>query len=99
MSNFGVGFIYPAESTGKKFDVTTAGIYGDPNTWWVNLSDDEKVAEMKVIFPSAKSGTISLTGKKIKSLSLSAVIPAFFKIVSGNGSVDWNNTTTVTLTA
>jgi hypothetical protein len=99
ISNFGVGFMYPAESTSKTFDVTTAGIYGDPNTWWVNISDADKAAALKAIFPSGESGTVSLTGKKTKSLSLSAVIPALFKIVSGNGSVDWNKTTTVTLTA
>src|SRR5260370_6198716 len=83
MSNFGVGTMYPAESAGRKFDVKTAGLYGDPNTWWATtMSDNEKAAESKLIFPSGKSGTVNLTGKKTKSLSLSLVLPALSKLLS-----------------
>jgi hypothetical protein len=99
MSNFGVGTMYPLGSKSKKFDVKTAGLYGDPNTWWMDISDAQRDDARKLMFPSGESGTVDLKGKKTKSISLSLVLPALFKVVSGNGSIDWNKTTTVTLTA
>jgi hypothetical protein len=99
MSNFGVGTMYPEESKGNKFDVKTAGLYGDPNTWWTDIPDTQREAARKLIFPSGESGSVDLKRKKTKSISLSLALPALFKLVTGNGSFNWNKTTTVTLTA
>ncbi len=51
------------------------------------------------MFPAGGAGKVSLSGKASRSISLSAVLPALYKIINASGGVDWNRSTTVTLSA
>jgi hypothetical protein len=100
MDSFGVGFMYPKAAKSKDFDIKTEGLYGNPNNWWVDtLSDDQKKKETALIFTVGQSGKIDVKSKKTKSLSLSATLPALYKLVTASGGVDWDKTTTVTFSA
>jgi hypothetical protein len=100
MSGFGVGTMYPKAAAGDKIDIKTEGLFGDPRTWWINPADSDangKAADE--IFSSADSATVELKGNKTKSISLSAALPALFKLLTAKGGIEWSKTLQVSLTA
>jgi hypothetical protein len=100
MSGFGVGTMYPQAVVGGKIDIKTEGIFGDPRTWWIDGIDNASRDKLTgTIFSYGDSPTIQLSGKKSRSLSISTALPALYKVLSASGGVDWNKSTTVTLSA
>jgi hypothetical protein len=95
IDNFGTGTMYPEAAKGQAFDIKTAGLYGDPNTWWT-FTDSQRVGtELDKLRPSGKTGPISATCTNNMKFSLSAVLPALFKLLSVNAGVDYNKSVTV----
>ena len=95
VDNFGTATMYPEAAKGQTFDIKTAGLYGDPGTWWT-FNDSQRIAtELDKLRPAAKSGPISATCTTNMKFSLSAVLPALFKLLSVNAGVDYNKSVTV----
>jgi hypothetical protein len=100
VTSFGAGFMYPEAGKGNHFDLFKEGIYGDPDKWWVaDMSADQIKIERAEIISDAHSPKLDIKGKKTRSLSLASVLPSLYKLVSANASVDWNKTTTVSMSA
>ncbi len=98
VSNFGVGTMYPAAAKASDFDVTTAGLYGDPNTWWIDdLTTAQKEQLFREAFPGGGTGPIALKFDKKKHFSLDLVFPALAKLLSASGNIDYKNHITVAL--
>lgn len=74
-ARFGIGTMYPPESIKNDFDLLRMGIYGDPNSWWVNLSDNDRLTALRAIVRVEEIGAIGLNGKQTKALTLAAVFP------------------------
>lgn len=95
IDNFGTGTMYPEAAKGQTFDIKTAGLYGDPATWWISNDTQQIAKELDKLRPSAKSGPISATCSTNMKFSLSAVLPALFKLLSVNAGVNYNKAVTV----
>jgi hypothetical protein len=90
VDNFGTGTMYPEAAKGQTFDIKTAGLYGDPNTWWTFNDPTRVAAELALLRPAGGSGAIAATCDTTTKFSLSAVLPALFKLLSVNASVNYN---------
>jgi hypothetical protein len=95
IDNFGTGTMYPEAAKGEAFDIKTAGLYGDPGTWWT-FSDPQRVAsELAKLRPSGNGGGVAATCNTTTKFSLSAVLPALFKLLTVNASVNYNKAVNV----
>lgn len=105
VSSFGTATMYPKAARGASFDPTTAGLYGNPETWWIRKQDsDEKQKqyeqeELKKVRPSGDGGRVGLQMDTSKKFDLSVVLPTLFKLLSAQGNLNIARTTKVTLSA
>jgi len=95
IDNFGTATMYPPAAQGQNFDIKTAGLLGDPQTWWTFTDADRIAAELGKLRPEGKTGPIAATCNKNMTFSLSVVLPALFKLLSVNASVDYNKSVQV----
>ncbi len=95
IDNFGTGTMYPPAAGGQSFDIKTAGLLGDPQTWWTFTDADRIGTELGKLRPVGKTGPIAATCNTTTKFSLSAVLPALFKLLTANASVDYNKSVQV----
>lgn len=98
VSNFGVATMYPRAASGSDFDPTTAGLFGDPNTWWT-VPDADAQVRLDRLRPAGETGQIVLSDISKKNFKLSAVVPELLSALGVNASFDWDKNVTVTVTA
>jgi len=99
LSGYGVGTMYPKAAQNAEFDPTTSGIYGDPATWWVNLSPEEEKKHYIDLFGDAETGALKLQVDRTTTFGLDVVLPDLYRLVSVNGSLDYKKQVTVTISA
>lgn len=95
IDNFGTGTIYPQAAKGQSFDIKTAGLYGDPATWWTFTDAQRVTTELAKLRPSGNGGGVAATCNTSTKFSLSAVLPALFRLLSVNSTVDYNKSVQV----
>jgi hypothetical protein len=84
IDNFGTGTMYPPAAKGQNFDIKTAGLLGDPQTWWTFSDADQIATELAKMRPVGKTGPIAATCNTTTKFSLSAVLPSLFKLLTVN---------------
>ena len=87
-ARFGAGTMYPVESTKNDFDLLHEGIYGDTSSWWVTLSENDKLTALRAIVRPVEKRAIDLQGKHTRPLSLAAVFPQLAGKLRGKFDVD-----------
>lgn len=95
IDNFGTGAMYPQAAKGQSFDIKTAGLYGDPETWWTFTDAQRVITELAKLRPSGNGGGVAATCNTSTKFSLSAVLPALFRLLSVNAGVDYNKSVQV----
>jgi len=101
VSNFGVATMYPKPATGNAVDLTTVGLFGNPENWWVPLSltDADRQSLLNALRPSGETGAVAFQLDTSKTFNLSAVLPGLAKLLTASGSVSWSKKVTVRLSA
>lgn len=82
--------MYPQAVDSGQFDIKTAGLYGDPQTWWTFTDQQRVTTELDKLRPTASSGAVAAACNTKAKFSVSAVLPALFQLLSANASVDYN---------
>jgi hypothetical protein len=98
--------MYPKAAKDSKFDVTTAGLFGNPETWWIPKfpvdpqKEQEYVqAQLALLRPGGQAGKVSFQLDTSKSFDLSIVLPALFKLLSAQGNVNWSKKVHIQISA
>jgi hypothetical protein len=95
IDNFGTGTMYPEAAKNQTFDIKTAGLLGDPETWWTFNDPQRITTELNKLRPSGNGGGVAATCNQTTKFSLSAVLPALFKLLTVNAGVDYNKSVKV----
>jgi hypothetical protein len=90
IDNFGTGTMYPVAAKNQNFDIKTAGLFGDPQTWWTFTDASRIAAELNKLRPSANGGGVVATCNKTTKFSLSAVLPTLAKLLTVNAGINYS---------
>jgi hypothetical protein len=100
VSNFGTGTMYPRNASQKDFDIKTAGLYGNPQTWWSQSYTQAQIdALLLPLLPNGNVGAAKCNLNLTKTFSLDAILPSLYKLLTLNGKVDYKKSVQVQISA
>jgi hypothetical protein len=100
VSNFGTGTMYPQTATQKDFDIKTAGLYGNPETWWAQSYTQVQIdALLLPLIPNGNAGAVKCNLNLTKNFSLDAILPSLYKVLTLSGKFDYKKSVQVQITA
>jgi hypothetical protein len=83
VSNFGTGTMYPRNASQKDFDIKTAGLYGNPQTWWSQSYTQAQIDTLLLpLLPNGNVGAAKCNLNLTKTFSLDAILPSLYKLLT-----------------